>query len=332
MSRKSQPEINKIKADVLNNIQRLGITVQQCPHLGKSIYSLNNKTTIDLIYSSLSTRNEYFFGIEEEQFYNVYQLNRNFFQLFICENNDQVFVVPLSFMIEMLKSAKANDHITYHQWKPIIRNRNGVFILRCYGIYEITDYLNRYDYLIQEDDSNKQQMLFNEPIKFKTEIEVKSEYQKLKDLVSDYKLNKNDLHSTTIFMLKKMGEWLGYKVLTETVPPDIPNFPYRIDCLWYKDDDLYLAIEVCDKGNIEKDKDALKQAKNFGARKVVIVTEIKKLERIRKLFMYNGELKYWTEVWTFNRVFNMFENGQKFFRDFTKFRSYQWNENIVEYV
>jgi hypothetical protein len=275
-----------------------------------------------------------FFGIEEEQFYNIYKDNRNYFQLFICEKADQVFIVPLSFMIEILKGARANDHTTFHQWKPMIRNRNGTFILRCNGIYEITDYLNRYDYLLQDQDTDneKQQILPNIPAKFSSEIEVRSERDKIKDLIFEHKLDKNDLHSATIFMLKNMGEWLGYEVLTETVPPGIPNFPYQIDCLWYKDNDLYLAVEVCNKGSIEKDKDALKQAKSFGARKVVIVTDVTKLERIRKLFMYNGELKFWTEVWTFNRIFNMFENGQKFFRDFTKFKNYQWNENIVEYV
>jgi len=76
----------------------------------------------------------------------------------------------------------------------------------------------------------------------------------------------------------------------------------------------------------------LKHAKLFGARKVVIVTDVSKLDRIRKLYMYNGEIKSWTEVWSFNRVLNMFENGKKFFKDFFKFQSYQWNDNIVEYI
>jgi hypothetical protein len=102
--------------------------------------------------------------------------------------------------------------------------------------------------------------------------------------------------------------------------------------LWYKDKDLYLAIEVCDKGSIEKDKDALKLAKQLGARKVIIVTEINRLKRVRDIFMYNGEIRSWTEVWSFNRIFNMYEYGQKFFKDFIKFNNYSWNENIVEYI
>jgi hypothetical protein len=329
-NRKSSGEISEIKSRVLNNIKAFGFSTENRSDLGKSIYSLNNSIIVDLIYSSLAeSRNEYFFGIEEEQFYNAYKNSRNYFQLFICENAEQVFVIPLSLMIEILKDAKANDHITFKQWKPMIRERNGAFILRLNGVYEITDYLNRYDYLLQ--DVEKMAMSVNS-VKFNSEIEVKTEAQKLRELSEIYNLDKTDIHSTTIFMLRTIGEWFGYKVLTESKPLGVDNFPYQIDCLWYKDGDLFLAIEVCNKGNIEKDKDALKQAKYFGARKVVIVTDITKLERIRRLYMYNGEIKSWTEIWSFNRVLNMFSNGKKFFHDFFKFRNYQWNENIVEYI
>jgi len=330
-NRKTPKEISTIKNEVLANIAKLGFSIENRSDLGKSIYSLNGNTIIDLIYSSFdSISKKYLFGIEEEQFHNAYKNNRNYFQIFICENSKQVFVIPLSFMMEIIKDAKANDHITFKQWKPVIKKRNGVFILRLNGIYEITDYLNRYDYLLSEDE--QETSIMPPVIKFDSEIEVKSENQKFKELAEDFDLDKKDIHFSTIQMLKNLGEWLGYKVLTETKPLGIEMFPYQIDCLWYKDNDLFLAIEVCNKGSIEKDKDALKQAKYFGARKVIIVTDIAKLERIRKLYMYNGELKSWTEVWSFNRVFNMFENGQKFFKDFSKFKSYQWNENIIEYV
>lgn len=331
MPRKNQSEINEVKNAVLNNIRRMGCSVESCSRLGKSIYVLDNGAIIDLIYAGLNSRQEFFFGIEEEQFCKVYQETRNYFQLFVCEHSERVFIVPLSFMMEILRNAKANDHITFHQWKPIIRKRNGEFILRCNGIYEMTDYLNRYDYLLQ-DENDRMSSIVIPPVKFNTEIEVKSEQQKIKEVAVDYQLEKNDVHSTTIFMLEKLGKWFGYKVLTESTPIGLPGFPYQIDCLWYKDDDLFLAIEVCNKGSIEKDKDALKQAKFFGARKVIIVTDVSKLERIRKLYMYNGEIKSWTEVWSFNRVFNMFDNAQKLFKDFTKFKHYQWNDNIMEYV
>jgi hypothetical protein len=330
-NRKAAADITAIKDTVLEKIKSLGFSVENRPDLGKSIYALNNTIIIDIIYSSLAEyRKEYFFGIEEEQFHNAYKNNRNYFQLFICENAEQVFIIPLSFMIEILRDAKANDHITFKQWKPMIRQRNGIFVLRLNGIYEITDYLNRYDYLFT--DAEKPSAAIAAPTKYQSEIEVKTEAQKFTDVIDEFHLDRNDIHSATIFMLRTLGEWLGYKVYTESKVQGIDTFPYQIDCLWYKGADLFLAIEVCNKGSIEKDKDALKHAKLFGARKVVIVTDVSKLDRIRKLYMYNGEIKSWTEVWSFNRVLNMFENGKKFFKDFFKFQNYQWNDNIVEYI
>lgn len=329
--RKSPKQIMVIKNAVLEKIKNFGFSVEKRKDLGNSIYALNSNTIIDLIYSSYDPASKkYFFGIEEEQFHNAYKNNRNYFQVFICENLEQVFFIPLSLMVEIVKDAKANDHITFRQWKPVIKKRNGIFILRLNGIYEITDYLNRYDYLISEE--NQFQLIRPTIVKFNSEIEVKSETQKFKELADDFGLDKKDIHNSTIQMLKNIGEWLGYKVLTESRLSGIDKFPYQIDCLWYKDNDLYLAIEVCNKGSVEKDKDALKQARHFGARKVIIITDIAKLERIRSLFMYNGEIKSWTEVWTFKRVFNMFENGKKFFKDFSKFREHNWSENITEYL
>ena len=93
-----------------------------------------------------------------------------------------------------------------------------------------------------------------------------------------------------------------------------------------------MAIEVCYKGNIEKDKDCLKLLKKLGARKVILVTDTNKLNRVRKLFMYNGEIKSWTEIWSFDRVLQMYDEGEKFFKNFQKFRSYAYNENILEYL
>ncbi|MDR2684882.1 MAG: hypothetical protein LBB53_05840 [Prevotellaceae bacterium] len=184
-------------------------------------------------------------------------------------------------MIEILKDAKANDHITFHQWETMIRKRNGVFILRLNGIYDITDYLNRYDYLFQDENAK-----IASPIKFNAEIEVKS----------------------------------------ESKPVGIETFPYQIDCLWYKENDLFLAIEVCNKGSVEKNKKRIKTGKKFWCKKS------DNCYRYCKIFMYNGEIKSWTEIWSFNRIFNMFENGQRFFKDFSKFKNYQWSKNIVEYI
>lgn len=334
---KPKIEIDTIKQNVLQNIAQFGFEIEKTD-LGRTVYNLKREETeikIDLIYASLNDRKEFFFGIEEGQFEAIYKTNRNFFQIFVCENENQIFIIPLSFMMEILKDAVATDHVERKQFKPIIRKRNGTFIMRITSndmpkYYDLTDYFNRYDYLLVDD---KQLKSFKNPVtSYETEIEIRTPEQKFKLLAEEGGLNKTSMHTATIQMLRAIGEWYGFKVLTETTPLKIPNFPYQIDCLWYKDNDLFLAIEVCYKGSIEKDKDALKLAKQHGARKVIMVTEVGKLDRIRKLYMYNGEIKSWTEVWSFDRIFNMYETGHKFFREFNKFKEYGWNDNIVEYI
>lgn len=93
-----------------------------------------------------------------------------------------------------------------------------------------------------------------------------------------------------------------------------------------------MAIEVCHLGSVEKDKDALKLAKQHGARKVVIVSEINKIARIRKLFQLEGDIKSWAEVWSFERIFNLYETGSRFFKDFEKFKRYGWREGLGEFI
>jgi len=329
--RKAQKTIDSIKEKVLGKIRGFGFSVSREERFGKTIYSLDGKRVfIDVIYATLNARGEYFFGIEKEQFEKVYKETRNFFQVFVCENEGQVFIIPLSFMIEILKDAKATNYGTFRQWKPIIKMKNGLYVLRLFGHYNITDHLNRYDYLATD---KREAGLFKAlNIKYTPEIRVRRAEQEYKDIAKENNLLRESIHATAIDMLANIGKWTGFEVLTESKPRGIEDFPYLIDCLWYKNDDLYIAIEVCDKGNVEKDKDALKQAKMFGARKAVIVSSINRLERIRDIFMYNSEIKSWTEVWSFERVFNMYKTGQDFFKNFNKFKQYGWNENITEYL
>ncbi|MDI9356290.1 MAG: hypothetical protein QM536_04585 [Chitinophagaceae bacterium] len=326
--RKDKDVINNIRDNVLQKIKDLDIEISNANEFGNTTYFLkdkDNQTIIDLAYASLNSRNEYFYGIETKQFDTIYSQNRNSFQIFICENENTIFIVPLSVLIEILKDKSDNTE----QFKPVIKNRNGIYTLRFFGNYELTEYFNRFDLLKQEELPQKSK---KEKIKIETEIEIIPAYQKIYDLISEDKLSANSTHGAVIQMLKHIGEWYGFKVFTEARPLHYDDFPYQIDCLWYKDDDIYLAIEVCDKGSIEKDKDALKQVKTLGARKVIIVTDISKMQRIRKLFMYNGEIKSWTEVWSFDRILKLYETGRDFYKDFSKFRRSKWNENILEYL
>jgi hypothetical protein len=328
--RKNQKIIDGIKEKVLGKIRSFGFSVSREKSFGKTIYSLDCKRVlIDVVYSTLNARGEYFFGIEKEQLEKIYKGNRNFFQVFVCENEKRVFIIPLSFMIEVLRDAKPTEYATFRQWKPIIKMKNGLYILRLFGHYNITDYLNRYDYLTDRNDAGLFKSL---NIKYTPEIRVQRAEQEYKNIAKENYLLRESIHATTVDMLANIGKWTGFEVLTESKPKGLRNFPYSIDCLWYKGEDLYIAIEVCDKGNVEKDKDALKQAKMFGARKAVIVSSVNRLERIRDIFMYNSEIKSWTEVWSFERVFNMYKTGQEFFKNFNKFKQYAWSENITEYL
>jgi hypothetical protein len=329
--RKPQKTIDSIKEKVLNKTVSFGFSVRQDETFGKTVYSLDNgRIFLDIVYASLNERGEYFFGIEQEQFEKIYRTNRNFFQVFVCENEEQVFIIPLSFMVEILRDAKATDYGTFRQWKPIIKMRDGLYILRLFGHYNITDYLNRYDYLAT--DKKWPGSLKALTIEYTPEITIRRPEQDYKNIAKENDLQGKNIHATTVDMVATIGKWVGFEVLTESKPRGIEKFPYAIDCLWYKDKDLYIAIEICDKGSIEKDKDALKQARMFGARKVVIVSSVNRLERIRKIFMYNSEIKSWTEVWSFERVFNMYKAGRDFFKNFNKFKCYGWHENITEYL
>ena len=168
--------------------------------------------------------------------------------------------------------------------------------------------------------------------RFNSIIEIKTLEERFMQLAEQGNLRRESLHSATVDMLKKVGEWSGFEVITEGILRDLPDFPYQIDVLWYKGGDLYLAIEVCHHGVVEKDKDALKLARQLGARKIIIVSEISKMARIRRLFQFEGEVKSWAEVWSFERVFGMYESGLHFYKDFDKFRRYGWQEGLTEFI
>jgi hypothetical protein len=313
--------------EIIQRIEQLGFRIEARADLGNRVYSLNNEIVVDLNYATLSTRRrEYIFRLDKHRLDFFYEHHRHFFQLFICESDKRVFLLPLSLIMEIFHDiyAAGND---FKNFKPTIKLRNGVWFLRFFGQYDITDYLNRYDFLISESKTYRVV-----PTRFNSVIEIKTLEERFHDLAQEGHLRGDSLHIATVDMLRQIGEWSGFQVITEGVPQGMSDFPYQIDVLWYKGGDLYLAIEVCHHGVVEKDKDALKLARQHGARKVVIVSEINKMERIRKLFQYEGDIKSWAEVWSFERVFSMYESGLRFFRDFDKFRRYGWREGLSEFI
>ncbi len=324
---KQEKERAIIEQQIVKRIETLGFNVEHRPDWGEHFFLLNNEIGIALDYSYLNYKREYIFKNPRDQYDFLYNTHRHFFQLFICESTERVFIVPLSLIMEIFNDIFSSGG-DFKEFKPQIKLRNGVWFLRFFGQYDITDYLNRYDFLISESKT----LLQIPPTRFNSVIEIKTLEEKYKQLAEEGHLNANSLHSATVDMLRRIGEWSGFDVITEGVPLGMPDFPYQIDCLWYKNGDLYLAIEVCHRGVVEKDKDALKLAKQHGARKVIIVSEINKMERIRKLYTFEGDIKSWTEVWSFERVFSLFESGMKFFKDFEKFKRYGWSDNMSEFI
>ena len=323
---KQEKERIIIQTGVLNRLENLGFKVTPKLEWGENAFLLNNEILIDFEYAYLNNRREYVFKLNKNRYEFLYHNHRHFFQLLICESTERVFIVPLSLVMEIFHDiyAAGND---FKEFKPVVKLRNGLWFMRFMGAYDVTDYLNRYDFLISESKTYQAQ-----PTRYNSIIEIKTLEEKLVQYQEAGDLRADSLHSATVEMLRKIGEWSGFDVITEGVLLGLPDFPYQIDCLWYKNGDLYLAIEVCHRGVVEKDKDSLKLAKQHGARKVVIVSEINKIERIRKLFMFDGDLKSWTEVWSFERVFSLYDSGFKFFKDFEKFKRYGWNDSLSEFI
>ena len=287
---------------VLERIGKLGFDVLPEQRLGDSIFRLDESCLIYTDVTHLNYRKEYIFSLPKNTLDFIFDTHRNSFLLLICDSTERVFILPISLILEIFHDIYSNG-TDFKVFKPIVKLKNGVWFLRFMGQYDITDYLNRYDFLIAESKLTRQ------ITRYSSIIELQSIEEKYKSLAAESAMRYDSLHSTTVDMLKRIGEWAGFEVITESRPLSIPDFPYEIDCLWYKNGDLFMAIEVCYHGVVEKDKDSLKLAKQHGARKVVIVSEINKMERIRKLFMLDSEIKPWTEVWSFERVFNLFENG-----------------------
>jgi hypothetical protein len=310
---------------VLERIGKLGFDVSPEPRLGDSVYRLDESCLVYTDFTALNYRKEYIFSLPKLTLDYIFDTHRNSFLLLICDSTERVFILPISLILEIFHDIYANG-TDFKVFKPVIKLKNGVWFLRFAGQYDITDYLNRYDFLIAESKPTRQ------ITRYSSIIELESIEERYKSLAAESAMRYDSLHSTTVDMLKRIGEWAGFEVVTESRPLSIPDFPYEIDCLWYKNGDLFMAIEVCYHGVVEKDKDSLKLAKQHGARKVVIVSEINKMERIRKLFMLDGDIKPWTEVWSFERVFNLFENGMKFYKDFEKFKRYGWTDNMSEFI
>ena len=146
---KQEKERAIIRQQILKRIESLGFNVAPKPDWGEHHFLLNDEIGISLDYVHLNYKREYVFKFNKDNYDFFYNHHRHFFQLFICESTERVFIVPLSLIMEIFNDIFATGS-DFKEFKPNIKLRNGVWFLRFFGQYDITDYLNRYDFLITE--------------------------------------------------------------------------------------------------------------------------------------------------------------------------------------
>ncbi len=311
--------------DIQQRIIRLiGI---ESTRLDRSSYQLQNGKIIMFRYSRPYTRTDlldYWFGLPKEKF-ETYPIEK-FFILFICGSDDQVLVIPATYLSEILKdvSTAIDNH-----WKPHIFQRQNIFDFSVTGKpnKNVSDYLNKYSLLTEG---------ITEAFPHKEEKEVMIPPQvTVTPSVEDAIINLdgaegNTLHDKLIDMLRQIGVWMEYKSISNyRIRPDAPYF---IDVAWLLNDAIHIAIEVQIGGNPTEAKDRLIFAKRFGARKCIIVSNPESVERLKSIFRYETEIKHWVEIWGLERIYNMFVDGRNFFENFNEFNKHQYREDIIDIV
>jgi len=87
---------------------------------------------------------------------------------------------------------------------------------------------------------------------------------------------------------------------------------------------LEIAIEVYQSDeNILEIRERLVLAKRLGARKCIIIINLRykqKLIELKSLFQYENEIKHWLELWSLEKIYIMYINVRKFINRFSASR------------
>lgn len=112
---------------------------------GQSFYELNSTATLYFRFSR-AHKNTFFFGVESDDLFNY--KDKNLFILFICENEEEIVVLPAEDFLGMVEGTKPISN----QWKVNIFNESNRFSLRIAGKgkYDVTQNLNRFDFRPKE--------------------------------------------------------------------------------------------------------------------------------------------------------------------------------------
>lgn len=190
--------------------------------------------------------------------------------------------------------------------------------------YDLTEYLNRYDFISKSIPESFAQNLRRAATPTQPLDQVKDQIMAHPDLAG------NSLHDRTCDMLAQIGKWMGY--VAEKGHKVAPDSPYQLDVAWLRNDQLEVAAEVQVGGNETEAKDRLIHARRFGARKLIAVCGPESVSRLRNLCRHEPELKNWLQIWGISRVYRMHTSGSEFFATFRSFERHQWSDEVQEFM
>lgn len=286
-----------------------------------SVYTTYNEVWIYVLYSGGTKQGKYWFGIDTRNV-DDWRQQKSVIFCFICGDEDTVAFVPDDRLVEWFSGVEPNRK---GQWMITIALKNSKLTLHASAErqFDLTPYLNRFDFISKTIPVPAQR----QTIRRKATEDSSDVIDAIK---SNPDLSGDSLHDRVIDMVAQIGKWSGYvPAKNHKVPPDSP---YQIDVVWLDRDLIELAVEVQVGGNETEAKDRLVHAKRFGARKIVVVSKIESIKRLKEICRYEPDLKNWLEIWSLAKVYRMYLAGQQFFELFRPFEKQQWSPEIREVV
>lgn len=136
-------------------------------------------------------------------------------------------------------------------------------------------------------------------------------------------------HGQLVNMVVQVGEWMGYKAVPRYRIH--PSVSHRVDVAWLRDDAIHIAVEIVGE-DLDKVGERLALARRFGARKCIAVVDSNSMDGLMKIFGSEGEARHWVEIWSSEKVYNMFASGRDFFEIFKEFDRHQYRDDIAKVV
>jgi hypothetical protein len=144
------------------------------------------------------------------------------------------------------------------------------------------------------------------------EVSTKLSESQYQELIIKLPLQSNSLHDRLGEMLQEIGSQMDFR--SHTRYKIIPDHAYELDVAWLSGKNPEVAIEIQISGNITEAKDRLAHARKFNYRKVILVILEKELRRLNDILKHEPELRNWLEAWSIGAVYEMYTNGQNFFK------------------